>query len=496
MVQAIYKLSEEYTTYSWEKDRFTGKSSWVPLKTFGIYVDGGREFRFVNGQWDEFQRALTASLVTQNDYELIEHPLYVATPIQIEKRTTKTLYPEQEEARAAILENDGTRRTNCTHLAIPTGGGKTLTALLSAQEIGRRIAVIVLAGYKDKWLGDIQENLAIEPKEIAEVKSGTLLERTTHWPAQAHKNPLPKAFVFTLDTLTRWFDKYEESRENPALDAYGCLPHELCEHLDIGTVIFDESHQHLHAIFRVMTYLHVPKVISLSATMVSGDDRVRRIQNAIFPRSIRFEKIKMKRYIRATACMYNIMNFSGAKIRTSEFGRTSYSQVAYEKSLMNNKRLLRQYLDMILALIDEAYLRDKLPEDRLVIFVGLTKMARQLAFEIKQRFRELDTRVYLQGSPLKDMLEPDIRVTTIGSGGTAHDVPNLRVTILTNAIDSIQSNYQVFGRLRELKDRDTRFYYFCCSSIPKHVEYHKNKVHILSDRTTEQTIKLMGTLHP
>jgi hypothetical protein len=73
----------------------------------------------------------------------------------------------------------------------------------------------------------------------------------------------------------------------------------------------------------------------------------------------------------------------------------------------------------------------------------------------------------------------DIGVSTVLSAGTAVDIKNLRYNLMTTAIDSQQSNEQTLGRTRLLKDWPDitpRFRYFVCSSIEKHMLYHRNKL--------------------
>jgi superfamily II DNA or RNA helicase len=94
---------------------------------------------------------------------------------------------------------------------------------------------------------------------------------------------------------------------------------------------------------------------------------------------------------------------------------------------------------------------------------------------LKDRYPDLDVRRYVEDDPYENIIEADIRVTTVQSGGTAIDIPKLRVAIMTVSIDSPVSNLQALGRLRELKDRDVKFYYLYCVQIPKQVQYHRNR---------------------
>ena len=62
------------------------------------------------------------------------------------------------------------------------------------------------------------------------------------------------------------------------------------------------------------------------------------------------------------------------------------------------------------------------------------------------------------------------------------DIPNLKTTILTIAVDSIQANIQTLGRLRKLDKIKTQFFYLTCNDIPKHVDYSARKKKMLLER--------------
>ena len=222
----------------------------------------------------------------------------------------------------------------------------------------------------------------------------------------------------------------------------------------------------------------------------------------MFPHFKRYDKVKMKCYITSHACVYHIMNFAISGIQTTEWGQTMYSQVAFERSILSkrHKKLREQYLRMIADLTEEAYISRYVEGDKLAIFVGSKAMAEEVVAALKIRYPHLDIRTYLQENDYSDLLDPDIRVTTILSAGTAHDIPNLRSAIMTINIDSPVANLQTFGRLREMKhrekDNDVHFYYLYCSSIPKQVEYHENKLKLLADRVLSQKKEFLGTLYP
>lgn len=370
----------------------------------------------------------------------------------------------------------------------------TVTALAAAATLKYRFAVVVLASYVDKWIGDISEILKIDKNEIAVIRGSDALQRCTRYPES--DLPTPKAFVISISTIANWYKFYEEQRDHPSLEAYSCKPWEFFSHLGIGTVIFDEVHQHPHAVYRIYTYLHAPRTISLSATLLTKDPTLQKVQAMMFPHHRRYDKLKLKRYITVHACAYQISNFINSHIRTSEYGQNSYSQTAFEKSILKHRNLSKQYLDMIADLVQSSYIEGKMEGDKLAIFVGSAKMADAVVGILKKRFNGLDIRTYLERDPYENAIVPDVRVSTILSLGTAVDIPQLRVSIMTNSIESPIANVQTLGRLRELKDRDVRFYYLYCSTIPKHQEYHLKKIDLFSSRVKEHKQLFLRTLYP
>lgn len=496
MMPILYEFAANYTSMKYEYDPNLRKKKWMADKTYAIYVDGGSEFRFHLGQWVELIDVQFRNRVDPNAYEIVEMPLYEPATIDVQMRPGFDLYPEQEEAKEFALQNirSGSRMPQ---ISIPTGGGKTVVASHVAAELKQRIGVVVLAGYVEKWITDLSTYLTLDKDEIGVIKGGKNLILASRW---AETEEPPKALVFSMDTMMTWFDLYEKDRNNPELDKYGCKPWELYQSLGIGLVIFDEMHQHLHKVYRTNTYLHAPGSINLSATLIASDPMRRKVQNVMFPKTIRFEKIKMKKYITCHGCAYQIVDMANSGIRTSEFGNTSYSHNAFEESILKNKVLGRQYVDMILKLIEEAYIDRRLEGDKCIVYVFRKSFAYELVEHLEKRYPELVIRTYVEGQPDENIKESDICLTTLGSGSTGHDVKGLRVAINTVSIDSPVANLQALGRLREFKsrdhDNDVHFYYLYCSSIPKHVEYHENKKVLYADRLKEYQDKFLTTLYP
>ena len=355
----------------------------------------------------------------------------------------------------------------------------TVTLCGIAESIGQNLAIAVLPRYMEKWGGDLVENLGLKKKDIMMVSGSKQVKGLIHMVKHGSKPPF--ATIFSLVTLQGFFDLYEQDPKL-CLEEYGAIPQDIWKLLGIGLVGVDEAHEHLYSVFRLTLHLHGPKLVALSGTMLSEDHFIDKIQKTIFPHTVRFDKIKMKKYIKLIPLAYEFQDMRRYKIKTSAFGRTTYSQVEYEKSIIKNQLALGNYIAMIKDIVNMGYIDKKMEGDKLAIYCGSIDMCTRVTNHLKQCYPHLDVRRYVEQDPYKNVIEADIRVTTIISAGTAVDIPNLRCLINTNNISSHKANFQVLGRLRELKDRDVKMYYMYCEQIPKHVQYHQQKMEIYEDR--------------
>lgn len=356
----------------------------------------------------------------------------------------------------------------------------TTTALSISAASNYRTLICILPTYIEQWAKAINQILTVDNKEITIIQGSNSLKGLID---QGIEGSISSKFILvSLRTIQNFFKTYEECPEALEEEGYNCLPEDLCKVLGIGTVIIDETHQHLHAVYKFLTYTHVHKVIALSATLLSDDQVITDIQHMMFPKEIRFDEIKMEKYIRCYSVSYGFDDLRNSRIRISEYGSNNYSHVAFEKSLMRNHKVLRNYVNMIDYLVQLGYLEEYQPKDKLIIFVSTVAMCEYVTNYFKQKYPHLDVRRYVEQDPFENVIEADIRITTVLSAGTAVDIPDLTTAIQTINIKSSQSNIQTMGRLRKIKDRSVRFYYLYCYEIAKHHEYHKHRMEIYQDR--------------
>ena len=459
------------TTLSIFKSRYTdvqndkeGTVFWLVMSNEGIGIIG---------QLQPFKELLL-DFGVHDGYIKYEHlPMYTPTPTpSVTLKSNWVLKPYQQEISDFLLSGDTTSKLTL----LQTGKGKTVTALATVVKYRERVAIVVLAGYVDKWVEDVEKTLdGARLRVIVGAKDlSTTLGEALVGSLEADY------FIISMHTLTAYYRKYEEYRTLSTEYGYDVYPCNLFEALGVGTVVIDEVHQHLGRVHKVLSYMHVPRLVALSATFISNNKLVSRVQNMMFPEYTRIDMSIMTQYVNITAIAYKTSAMD--RIKTSHPRVPTYSHTAFEKSILSHPKLTASYSELVLGVMEVTYAKPYISGDKLLIFASAIKMCKRLAADIQRYHPDKVVNTFVEGDPYDNLLSSDICVSTIGSAGTAHDIAGLRVVILTVAIDSPVSNLQAIGRLRELQDRDVKFVYMFCDQIPKHKAYHRSKLALLKGR--------------
>ena len=142
---------------------------------------------------------------------------------------------------------------------------------------------------------------------------------------------------------------------------------------------------------------------------------------------------------------------------------------------MRHPNTLKQYLNMVKFIVDAEYIKDKTINGKLAIFFSTVNMCLVAVDFFKQQYPDLDVRKYTAEDPYENVIDPDIRITTILSTGTAVDIPNLVMVLNTINIFSGQANIQTLGRLRKIDNKELKYIYIYCQQIAKHNQYHRHR---------------------
>lgn len=464
--------------------RGPGQQDMPEMTTFAASDDKRTEFRFHINALQDFYTHLSYHGIKKESY--IENTLPLAVPdvVEIKTRPNWVLRPEDQAICSAYIKEDNENRSK--FVGLQTGDGKTVTSLSS---INGRFIIIIKPMYIVKWTKDIAEILDINTKEEAVAVQG-LEDLKALLMLAATPDGLKdiKVIIISNKTIQMYYDLYEKLGMGILNEGYMCVPEELFNHCRVTTRLIDEAHKDFHLNFKIDLYSNVAKSISLSATMLHDEPFIKHMQNLQFPPGLRYQGVVIKKYAHSFGVAYYLGY--NRKVKTSEFGQSTYSHNAFEKSILKDEAFFESYAKMVKDWVDEGYIAKKTPGQRAAVFASTKEMCTKLTAYLQQEYPDLTVRRYVQGDPYKEnYLECDIRVTTVLSGGTAHDVKNLIAVFLTIALKSIQANIQVLGRLRKIPDVTVRFYFFTCMDVGKQISYHEEKEKLMRDRAATYVFK-------
>lgn len=404
------------------------------------------------------------------------------------KLINDTQYIKYLKLRIKSIEYIGRKETQCIsvehpdHLYITDDfivTHNTFISLYTIGQINERLGVVILPQYIDKWISDIATIHEAKQSDVMVIQGSKALAALIEL---AKSDSLESNYyIFSTRTMQDYIALYEEDPQL-CIDMYGCAPIDLFPLLGIGVMLIDETHQHYHAIFKIIIYTNVKFHIGLSATLMSDDKFITKMHKVVYPNKCIYEGEKLDRYIDVYAISYTISEQFIRKIKTKNYGSNNYSHTAFEQSITRNNDLLQRYIKLIKANIEDYYIEDYQDQDKIIIFVSTVLMATKLCEALSDFYPEFKVKRYCEEDSYEDMLSGDIIVSTPISAGTALDIPKLRVIIQTVSISSAPTNIQILGRLRKLPDRDVKFCYIYANNINKQREYHHKRVELFRPR--------------
>lgn len=464
--QMCLELQSRFTYKSFVK---FGKAALPPdqIKIYACGLFDNTEFRFHINSYHVFLDNIKGFYPSGAKYTVVDKSLP-----ECEKRNI-AIKPEWKvrDYQEPIIEYLVAGKPKDKFIGIQTGKGKTFCSLVGVSKIGYRTIIIVEGGLITKWASDILKVLDIPAKRTLCVRGSQQLKGLI---SLANTKEFENIDVILLSntTLQDWITIHETLSHEKGIDiGYGVHPELFYEHLKIGHRLIDEVHKKFHFNYKQDLYTNTHHVTSLSATLFSYDKQQEGYYEIAYPKAERYKAGEVDKYCKSYAVVYRIDKEK--KIKTKEFGREEYSHLAFEKSILRNKELKYNYFNLIVEIMYEGYIPNYKPGNKIAIYVSTTDLATELVNFLKRKFPDKTVERYVSTlkDPYKNLLDPDIRVSTLGSGGTGHDIIGLTDTILTIAIMSLQANVQVFGRTRFIKDQDTRFFFLNCVNIKAHMKY-------------------------
>lgn len=460
----------------WEKSR--NQMSYYYEKTlkriYAAATADRKEYRFHINSYKEFLKRLAYGGLHEEHIDIIKHPCHHGVKVEydlIDKRE-----PREEDQVPAIEYLSSSAHSKV--LTLQTGKGKTMCANRAINNISERTVIIIKGMYVQRWLDDLNECFKFKKGELMVVRGSkdliTLIEL-------AKANLLDaKVIIITNTTYRMFIDDYEVNR---SANMYDCDPIDFFSLVGAGIRLIDEVHQDFHLNFKIDLYTNIKTTINLSATLKSDNLFLNTMYDLMFPITTRPDDFGFDKYINVKAYIYYLLE--PRKINHKQRGRTSYSHVAFEESVMRSKTTMKNYFFMIADIILKTFVSEYKSGQKIIVFCATVEMCTRLTEYLKNMFPDYDVNRYVAEDNYSIMGESDIIVSTLKSAGTAVDIPDLKMALLTTAIGSRQSNEQAVGRLRKLKrwpDIDPEFIYLVCQDIESHLVYHLHKQEVLSDK--------------
>lgn len=430
--------------------------------------------RLFIGQLESFKIHLQAHGVTDEHIEYINHEVDISKcdNIKFDIDPSFTLRDIQNEAIEYTLNGSSPIKI----VEMKTGEGKSLVSLKVASILNSRIVMVIKAAYIDKWIRDIEKDTDISPKEICKINGMSSLKSILDMGVNGE---IPyKAILISTATFRNFLVQYEHMPEEDFLVNYPCRPQDYMQVLGAKVLLLDEGHQEFHFLFKLFLYTHCKLSLTTTATLVPDDPFIRKMANLVYPPYDKYQPDTHAPYIDIVSMKYQFLNTD----KLSYKGPQGYSHVMLEQSIMKSESRLQHYLEMISSIVKKEYIPKYQKGRKCIIFVSTVDMTTKLSEHLKGVYEELDIRRYVSEDDYANLLEPDIRVTTLGSAGTAHDIPGLYLSILTVALNSSQTNKQGIGRLRPLPDIHPVFYFLSCKQIDSHLFYLRNKRDLYKDK--------------
>jgi superfamily II DNA or RNA helicase len=385
------------------------------------------------------------------------------------------LHDYQDEGVDYVLNPEG---SVSKLIEFQTGKGKGVTSLFAVAKTRLAPVIIVKPMYLEKWRDEIREVFDIAIEDLMIIRGSDHLMALLEMALEGRL--VSKIVLISNKTIQNWFKLYKEYGDQTLEMGYACRPSELMQTLRSGFRLIDEVHQDFHLNFLVDLYTHCHKSLSLSATLDKEDPFIQRMYEIAYPSNERHKGPAYDRYTNATALFYRIARPDA--IRTKDM-QGNYSNHVFEKYLMKNPPVLKNYLNLIDQVLKAKYLRTYQPTEKAIIFCASIEFCTLVTEFMQKQYPNLDVRRYVEEDPFENCIEADIRVTTPISAGTAVDIPNLTTNIMSVAISSQQQILQMFGRTRKLKSGKTpECISFYCGDVEKHMAYQQKNQELLRTR--------------
>lgn len=464
----VMQYLKEFTEYDMVWNRSSRRKELTPINCWASADSDRRTFYFLGRSIDRFLQLLKINLKHDDEIDIEEKVLTEGDPIHFE---LPTFEPREEQVKAlSFLEQWD---SHVRIITLPTGKGKTVTALASIAAMGVRSIVTCPATNIPDWLKSIKEftdlkkeNIMVISSPNATKKLNDLVMYKRNYPEEFKKVKLILMSITTVGIYLK--NGIKENRENP--QTYATHPEDFIDELGIGYWVVDEAFRFLKICLRRASIMPTNKNLYLSATLHASREMVRKIYEELYPQADRFKDYTENDHVMVYPTYYAISEMQ----QDDYMGDRGYSHNKFEASIIKNK-WQEGFFEKLYEVLKQDYIdiyRDKL---KAIVFFSTVQMCNDFKKYLElQVANNIRVNVVVAGVDKSIIDDTEIIVTTPGSCGTGTDIKNLCLTVLTVAYGSLNAFEQVHGRTRPIKAYDDMtpvFRYMLCSQVHKHTEY-------------------------
>ena len=491
-IPTLLNFSKQVTVYQrapaqyGNKNRFNrNRFSKAKATTYGVYSKPTRTFAFLLTVYDRFIKYLKNYGYTNLNIKLKEYKYHSGQDIEPFDIPGKTIFPGEQTQAVDFIVHQG--RVFIV-IPLPTGKGKTLTAIFAMQLIGKRWVCIMNDRHIGNWRKSLFENTSLKPESTVVVSGKGMSMQLFQERLLADDIGFDVLFI-SNNAMNNYIKSYIECSDKRS--KYPIPPDQFYAKAGIYCELRDEGHENLHQVVKTICCTRVPVRIVTTASVNTKKEDFNKIFRMVYPKENQFLDFKENDHVYATAYHYFLNGIEPQDYKTG-FG---YNHNLFEEYLfLNNK--LEGYFDMIYKISLKLYKeRDPDLKFKLLIFFSRQKtcIAAKEYFEKKYTDRKVMKKI--GGDPDSVLEEADIIMSTPGSCGTGRDIENLVTVINTVAIDSIIGFEQNLGRLRDIEKKtglEQRYIYLVCENIPNHKDYSSSNRLYMRNKTRKMDIFQSG----
>lgn len=483
----VTAFARQYIQYGFSRGNGFARPA---LKVYAAATDDRSEYRFHINQWAPFQEFLRLHRLDEALIELIHDPLHEALPVEL---PVLPQWVPRESQPLAIEYLVKPPPPHSKFVDMQTGKGKSFCAMQGMSTVGFRTVGVMKPQFLAKWIEDMGRTYDLPLDQYVVIRGSDQLIALLHLAMSGELTQ--RVILISNKTMQNYIKLYEEHGAAIVDMGYPCMPDEMWAILQAGIRLIDEVHMDYHLNFKLDLYTNIYLSFSLSATLLSKDAFQMRMYELGYPMVQRYKGPAYDKYARTRAVLYAFKEPD--KIKCRERGSTMYSHNVFEDSILKSPKMTGNFFEFANTILKREYLEEGFYKkgDRAIIYCSSIDMCTALSDYLKKLYPDKVVNRYVGLDPREHLMESEIVVTTLGSAGTGHDIPDLTTVILLVAIRASAGNLQGFGRLRKLKDgRTPRFAYGVNEDNLKHVEYHEDKRELLESRSVSYKLEYYDLL--